>query len=557
MTQWTRRSILQGIGGAIGSLAIPGALAIPGSLAIPTAAKAADSGSFGVVVYGATPGGIMAAYAAAREGASVALVAAGPIGGMSAQGLSWSDTAKLGVIGGLCLEFFHRVGKIYNPTSTAIVKNFEPHVAEAAFLSFIKEAGIKLVHFYSVAGVATSGRKIQSIQLTDGTVLKAAAFIDASYEGDLMAAARCAYWVGRDSSTRFNEANAGFDAVPAKHHLTTRDSRGTLFPTLKPYPTQARFTADKAIQSYTFRLSLTNDKSNMVRFAKPAGYDADRYGFELVLLSNPDRIFTPHNIGHNNKFDLNGNYYAASWEWPEGNAQRRKQIFQDHFNYQAGLLYFYANDPRVPSDYREQVNLFGLAKDEFVSTGNWPRQIYIREARRLAAKSVLTWKDTQTELTKLHPIGMGSYSLDSHPTQLLEISNGYMDYEGGFGLLATRATNPYQIPYECLLPREYDNFFVPVCAGASHVAFASLRMEPQFMIMGEAAGCAAGLIAKTGTTSTALATEITAKLRSYRATMEYTAAAKVADAADADPSASSAASQSSDPELPPGLSPLF
>ncbi len=246
-----------------------------------------------------------------------------------------------------------------------------------------------------------------------------------------MAAARCSYWVGRDSSTRFNEANAGFDAVPANHHLPTRDSRGNLFPLIKPYPAQARFSADRLVQSYTFRLCLTNDRSNMVAFAKPPGYVADRFGFELALLNNPNKDFSPAPLP-NNKFDLNGHYFGASADWTEGTAQRRKQIFQDHFNYQAGLLYFYAHDPRVPSAFREQVNQYGLARDEFVGTGNWPRQLYVREARRLVAKHVMLQRDTQTDVTKLHPIGMGSYSLDAHAAQVLEIKNGYMDYEGTF-----------------------------------------------------------------------------------------------------------------------------
>jgi hypothetical protein len=513
MSEWTRRSVLLGIGGAIGSVAFP------------ATGAAAQSGSFDVVVYGATPSGVIAAYAAARQGASVALVTAGAIGGMCAQGLGWSDTGKISVIGGLCMEFFRRVAKFYNPASTSFVKNFEPHAAEAAFMSFIKEAGVKLIHLATVTGVTSSGRKIEAIQLTDGTILKGSAFIDASYEGDLMAAARCLYWCGRDSSTRFNEPNAGFDAVPANHHVPTRDSRGNLFALVKPYPAQARFSADKALQCYTFRLCATNDRTNMVPFPKPAGYDPDRYGFELALLLNsPNKEFSPAPLPHN-KFDVNGNYFGGSWGWPEGTAQQRKKIFQDHYNYQAGLLYFYAHDPRVPSTFQAQVNQYGLAKDEFLSTGYWPRQLYIREGRRLVAKHVMLQKDTQTELTKLHPIGMGSYSLDSHAAQVLEIKNGYMDYEGTYGGLETRGTNPYQIPYEALLPREYDNFFVSVCIGASHVAFASLRMEPQFMIMGEAAGHAAGLVAKRKTTSVAVATEMKSHLMSYGAVMKYTAAA--------------------------------
>jgi hypothetical protein len=498
----------------------------------------------------------MAAYAAAREGVSVALVMAGPIGGMCAQGLGWTDTGKIGVIGGLCLEFFRRVGKVYNPTSTSIVKNFEPHAAEHAFIAFINEAGVTPVHVATLSRVVTSGRNIEAIQLTDGSILRARAFVDASYEGDLMAAAGCSHWIGRDASTRFNEPNAGFDAVQANHHMPTRDSRGNLFPIIKPYPAQARFSADRAVQSYTFRLCLTNDRSNMVAFPKPPGYDADRYGFELGLLNSPSAEFTPAPLP-NNKFDLNGHYFGAAQDWPQATPQRRKQIFQDHYNYQAGLLYFYAHDPRVPSTFRQQVNQYGLAKDEFTGTANWPRQLYVREARRLVAKHVMLQRDTQTEITKLHPIGMGSYSLDAHAAQVLEIKNGYMAYEGTFGTLATRATNPYQIPYEALLPREYDNFFVSVCVGASHVAFASLRMEPQYMIMGEAAGCASGLVAKRKTTSVAIATEMKSKLLSYGAVMKYGATAKAGDVGRLDNSVLQSAAGDLDSERVTKLDPLY
>ncbi|OWJ60842.1 FAD-dependent oxidoreductase [Inquilinus limosus] len=546
METWTRRSILLGMGGAIGSAAFP------------VIGRAAQSGNFGVVVYGATPSGIMAAYAAAREGASVALVMAGAFGGMCAQGLGWSDTGKIGVVGGLCMEFFRRVARLYNPTSTSFVKNFEPHIAEQAFRAMIREAGVTTIHVATLAGVAGSARKIQSIQLTDGTVLTAQAFVDASYEGDLMAAARCACSVGRESSTRFNEPNAGFDAIPANHHVPTRDSRGNLFPIIKPYPAQARFTADRAVQCYTFRLCVSNDPANKAAFPKPPGYDADRYGFELALLASPNKDFSPAPVGHS-KFDVNGNYFGGPWDWAEGNAARRRAIFTEHYNYQAGLLYFYANDPRVPSAFREQVNQYGLAKDEFVGTGNWPRQLYIREARRLSGRYVMTQGDAQTAVTKLHPVGMGSYSLDSHAPQVLEIKNGYMDYEGTFGTIETRGTTPYQIPYESLLPKEYDNLLVSVCVSASHVAYASVRMEPQYMIMGEAAGCAAALVAQRRTISIALAAEITSKVQRYGAVMAYTvtAAAKAADGAGSSSPTASSAAADAEPERAVRLDPLY
>ena len=500
--EFTRRGVVQGglllLGGSFGSRAEATTLSVD------------------VLVYGGTAGGIMAAYAAAREGARVAVVLAGPLGGMPAQGLGWSDTGKRYVIGGLAATFFQKMGAYYGLTTP--VKNFEPHAAWTVFHEFLDEADVAIVNGAYISDIMRAGRTLTAVKLSDGSIVRAKAFVDASYEGDLLALAGCSYRVGRESRAEFGEAYAGFDALPLVNPAATRNAQGRLFAALLPYPTsQERYSADARIQSYTFRLCLSDDPANMRPFAAPAGYVADRYLFELSQLNDTSE-FMPGQLQNKTKYDLNGDYFGASWRWPLASLAERDAIWKAHHDYQAGLLHFYSTDPRVPKSFSEQVNVFGLAKDEFIDNDNWPRQLYVREARRLRGHYVMTAKDCTTNARKVHSIGMGSYSFDSHATALFAVNGDTFDSEGTFGpTLATRGTVPYEIPYESLVPLEYDNLLVSVCVSASHMAFASIRMEPQYMIMGEAAGCAAGLVAKRGVHSLDLSANIGGMLKGYGA----------------------------------------
>ena len=471
--------------------------------------------SVDVLVYGGTASGIMAAYAAAREGAKVALVLAGPFGGMPAQGLGASDTNNIHVIGGLCHNFYKRIAKAYG--YTGLITRFEPHISKNVLHQYIKEAGIKLINKGHISKIQSDGRNITSILLTTGETIEASAYIDASYEGDLLATAGCLFAVGRESAKTYGEDRAGFAAIHAIGAGRTRDTSSRLYAILRPYPSVPRYSADKRVQSYTYRLCLSKDPSNSVKFVAPPGYDPDRYLFEINSLTSSSSFYAADLPNH--KFDLNGNYFGKSWSWPTGTLYARKQIAQEHRYYQAGLLYCYATDPRVPSSYREQVNMYGLAKDEFTDNNNWPSQLYVREARRLCGRYIMVEKDCLTNGRKANPIGMGSYPFDSHATAIFAISSTKYEREGTFGPLSSIQTTPYQIPYESLLPNEYDNLLVSVCVSTSHVAWASVRMEPQYMIMGEAAGCAAGLIAKHKVPSGDLAQSITSQLKSYGVVM--------------------------------------
>lgn len=492
----TRRALLHGLS------------ALPLLVAPATAAP-----TFDVVVYGATPSGIVAAYAAAREGARVKLIFAGPFGGMMANGLGDTDVGRLSVIGGLAAELFRRNGKRYGLPSQ---RDFEPSGARAVFLDLIREAGVSATRAGVVDRVLRSARAVDAVRLSTGEIIRGRSFIDASYEGDLMARAGCAYRVGRESREEFQEPLAGFNAFESLRRVRTHDARGRPFALLEPMPNTPRYSADRRVQAYGFRVCLTDDPANRLPFPKPRDYDPDRYLF-LISRLNPSSEsilnFNPHPVP-GGKFDLNGHFFGASHRWPDGSFATRATLWRRHYDYHAGLLHTLANDPRVPANHREIVNRYGLPKDEFQGNGHWPNQLYVREARRLRGVVVMRQQDVQTEVTKEHPIGLGSYSIDSHGTGLYIVRNGLVNVEGNFSGTAND-TVPYQIPYECLLPREVDNLFVSVCVSATQVSQCSLRMEPQYMIMGEAAGCAAAIVAARRIRSIDIRHDIAPILRSH------------------------------------------
>jgi hypothetical protein len=255
--------------------------------------------------------------------------------------------------------------------------------------------------------------------------------------------------------------------------------------------------ADKKVQAYCFRMCLTQVPANRVAFPKPAGYDASQYELLLrVFLAGWRETFDKFDPIPNGKTDTNNHgpfstdNIGRNWDYPEASYERRREIIQEHVTYQQGLLYFIANDARVPEDVRTEFAKWGLAKDEFKDNKNWPHQIYVREARRMIGKYVMT----ENELTKRRPtpesVGMGSYGIDSHNIQRYITPEGYVQNEGDIGV----STNgPYQISYGSLVPKKGQaaNLLVPVCLSSSHIAYGSIRMEPVFMILGQSAATAA------------------------------------------------------------------
>lgn len=259
--------------------------------------------------------------------------------------------------------------------------------------------------------------------------------------------------------------------------------------------------ADRKVQAYNFRMIFSRDPANQVPFPKPARYDAREFDLMARLLAASPQLKMGEVLSidpiPNRKVDINNNgpfstdFIGKSHDYPNATYARRAEIWREHEDYVKGLMWFLAHDPRVPAALQQEVNRWGFAKDEFTDNGNFPHQLYIREARRMTGEFVMTQKDIQTALTKPDAIGMGSYNSDSHNVQRIVNADGFVRNEGDMQV----PVQPYQIPYRVLLPSKSEaaNLLVPVCFSASHVAYSTLRMEPQYMILGHAAGVASAL----------------------------------------------------------------
>ncbi len=509
------------------------------ALAAPIAAQTYD-----LVVYGGTAGGVVTAVSAARQGIKVALLEPGRhLGGMATGGLSRTDFGKKEVIGGIALEFYWRVGVKYDVGRFAneVAWFYEPHVGEQVLREMLDQAGVTVLLNHRLrerGGVEKSGTAVTAVTTEDGAVFHARAFADCTYEGDLMAQAGISYTFGRESSAQYGESLAGVrDRTPLHQFLVpirARDENGKLLPEISAGPRGVTGTADKKVQSYNFRMILSDDPANRIPFPKPANYDPHRYELMARLLAamqtklgraqvlHEVTLIAPipnHKADFNNQGAFSTDYLGGSWDYPDASYARRAEIFQAHVDYTKGYFYFLAHDPRVPKPLQEEVNRWGLARDEFRDTENWPNQLYIREARRMTGDFVMTQKDVQTDLSKPDAIGMGSYNSDSHNVQRFVNAEGNVENEGDMQVAVT----PYQIPYRVMVPKrgEATNVVVPVCFSASHVAYSSLRMEPQYMIIGQAAGVAVAMALKEGRAVQDIDTgALTATLRKDGAVME-------------------------------------
>ncbi len=466
---------------------------------------------FDLVVYGGTAGGVMTAVSAAREGLRVAIVEPGKhLGGMVTGGLSRTDFGKKEVIGGMALEFYRRAGQKYG---REIEWMPEPRVAEAILNEMIAEAKnitVFLDHrLREKGGVRKQGARLVEIVMENGARFRGSIFVDAGYEGDLLAQAGVDFTWGRESSAQYGESLAGVRPKDPNHQfdfpVPAYDENKRLLPEIQTGPRGEIGAGDRKVQAYNFRMILTDDPENRIPFAKPDGYDprrfelAARFLIEFVKVKGRaprmNEILLPAQIAGKQKWDFNNrgpfstDYIGKSWEYPNANYRRRAEIWRDHQRYTRELFYFLTNDPRVPKETQAEISRFGIARDEFVDNNHWPYQLYIREARRMVGAFVMTQKDIQTELTKDDSVGMGSYNSDSHNVQRYVTPEGNAQNEGNMEVPVT----PYQIPYRILLPKraQATNLIVPVCFSASHVTYSTLRMEPQYMILGQATGIAA------------------------------------------------------------------
>ncbi|MGW8314105.1 MAG: FAD-dependent oxidoreductase [Bacteroidales bacterium] len=466
-----------------------------------------------VVVYGATASGCIAAIAAARSGVKVLLIEPGKnVGGMVTGGLSHNDYGDLTVIGGLAREFYEKVADHYQKP-IYYWRGPEPGVGEMIFREWLEEAGVSLIFGNRVMEVANKDGVIQWIVLTNGDTIRGRVFVDASYEGDLMARAGVTYSIGREGISEYGESWAGRRAIlPDGHQMLPRvspfDEEGNLLPLINDVPLVKEGEADKAVQGYGFRLIVTDRDENRIPFSRPVGYDSTRYALiKKYYEVHPEA----GNMVHlwptlpNGKADMNSSgpistnvVNGLNWEYPDADYERRDEIWQEMKAYTLGLLYFLSNDPSIPVHIREETSGMGFCRDEFTDNGYFPHQLYIRVARRMKGEYFMTQHDLGSDALKYDAIGMGSYNIDIRHVQRTYIPVSrfpelhYEVYNEGY--LSIPVT-PYQIPYRSLLPRyrECKNLLVSVCMSASFIANASIRMEPQYMIMGHAAGVAAAM----------------------------------------------------------------
>jgi hypothetical protein len=487
------------------------ALLLP--LALACSGRGAEH-SADVVVYGGTASGVIAAVTVARADRKVLLLEPGKhVGGMVTSGLGATDAGNRAAVGGYSREFFNRVHAYYvrkYGARSQQVKDcsggfhFEPHAAAAVFQAMLREAKVSVMFGQRVETVIKEDKRIVALKTTRGDTFKAGVYIDAGYEGDLLATAGVKFHVGREDKSVYNESLAGVQRHSPAHQWPVRiigmEGKKRL-PLVQPDALGKPGEGDRKVQAYNFRLCLTDRKSNRVPFPKPRGYEPDRY--ELLaryLKAMPDlkmgQLMNPVRLP-NGKTDTNNNgpfstdHIGANWDYPQADDARRRLIIQDHVRYTQGFLYFLANDPRVPKTLRTQMNAWGLAKDEFTDTDNWPPQLYVREARRMIGAYFMTQADITAKRTKDDSVGLGSYNTDSHHVQRIIGKDGQVLNEGDFQVPVA----PYAIPYRCLTPRpaECENLLVSVCVSASHVAYGTIRMEPVYMILGQACGVAADI----------------------------------------------------------------
>lgn len=375
----------------------------------------------------------------------------------------------------------------------------------------MKENNIPVYKNQHLEKVIKNDKKIVEIIMEDGNRYKGNIFMDCTYEGDLYAMAGVSFFVGRETNATYQEIYNGIQFGGPYHKfekwidpyvIEGDPESGLLKRITENDPEQIGYPGeqDHRIQAYNFRICLTKEQDNRIPFPKPPAYDPEQ--FELLLRYIHAGVWDAMNLHvmmPNGKTDLNNfggvstDFIGMNYDWPEGNYERREEIFQDHVNYNLGMLYFLANDKRVPESIREEVSAWGLPKDEFIETGHWPHMLYIREGRRMISDYVMTDKNCLKQAFVDDPIGMASYQMDSHHCRRVVI-DGRCVNEGDVQI----ATPPYSISYRSIRPKseECTNLFVPVCLSSSHIAYGSIRMEPVFMILGQSAGVAAALAHK-------------------------------------------------------------
>ena len=510
---------------------------------------------YDIVIYGGTSAGVSAAIQSSRMGKSVVLIEpTNRIGGLTTGGLGQTDIGNKQAIGGISREFYENIKKYYDDPENwkwekrsdykdggqtrteegeATMWTFEPSAALAVYKSMMDKEKIKMVYNERLnreTGVKKVAGKIESITMESGKIFKGKVFLDATYEGDLMASAGVSYAVGRESNEEYGETLNGVQANSINTSLTGLVSRNAFnhnfIPGVDPYVVKGDPTSgllpnvnekpglegegDKKIQAYCFRMCLTDHPENRIPFQKPANYDEvnyellfrnyearkgpirEMYSYGNSLLPWINSSMPNRKTDTNNKFGFSTDYIGRNYDYPEASYVEREKIIEDHRNYQMGLMWTLANHPRIPAEVREEASRWGTTKDEFERADGWQQQLYVREARRMVSDYVMTQKNCEALTVAEDGIGLAAYGMDSHNVQRYVDANGYVQNEGN---VEAHGFKPYPISYGALVPKkeECNNLIVPVCVSSTHIAFGSIRMEPVFMVLGQSAATAAVL----------------------------------------------------------------
>ncbi|MBC7806884.1 MAG: FAD-dependent oxidoreductase [Akkermansiaceae bacterium] len=463
-------------------------------------------------IYGGTSAGVAAAIQARRMGKSVALLAFDRhIGGLSSGGLGATDIGNKAVIGGISREFYRRMGRHYG---TGEAWKFEPTVAEETLRIMCAEVDVPIYFDQRLTDVEKDSNRITAIRTEGGHRFRATYFVDASYEGDLLAKAGVSYTVGREPNSQYEETLNGVQYGHPKHNFKVPvdpfvrpgEPASGLLRGISAEPPGEHGQGDHRVQAYNFRLCMTQ-APNRIPFPKPDGYEPER--FELLaryLSAGIWDVFGNNQMMPNGKTDTNNNGGFSSdnigenYGWPEGDYETRERIFQDHVTYHQGMMWFLCHDARVPNEIRTEVNQWGLPRDEFVATGGWPHQLYIREARRMISDYVMTEADCRWQRAPDDSVGMGAYGMDSHNCQRIAREEDGVWTARNEGDVQIPVKGPYPVSYRSLVPQtgECENLLVPVCLSASHIAFGSIRMEPVFFVLGQSVATAACLAMDAG-----------------------------------------------------------
>lgn len=503
-----------------------------------------------LVIYGSSPAALTAAIEAQRLGRTAVIVCPETrIGGLTTGGLGQTDIGNKSAFGGLALQFYRDVADWYKVDShwkyekrsdyipdgqcagsfgEDSMWTFEPSAALAILERWERDNKLEIVRGEFLdrkpGGVVRNGSRIVAIKTLSGKTFRGKMFVDATYEGDLMAAAGVSYTVGREANSVYGETISGIERALSKNHQFNKgvspyvkpgDPSSGLLPYVEPDTDEPEGAGDGRVQAYCFRMCLTDEPSNRIPFVKPEGYDPKNY--ELLLRNleaiDPDTFvkkaakfweFMPwinsrmpnRKTDTNNRSGFSTDFIGQNHAWPEASYKEREKMLKAHLDYQMGLMWTLANNPRVPEPIRSRVAQWGTCKDEFADGlgHGWQSQLYVREARRMVGDYVATEHDVLRERTTSRPVAMAAYGMDSHHVRRYVGKDGFVHNEGN--IEDWRAGGkPYPLDYGVIIPKKGDceNLFVPVCVSASHMAFGSIRMEPVFFALGQVAGAAAAL----------------------------------------------------------------